>query len=1408
MTERWYLEKLEHLKRADLLLSISASSGREAVERLGFDEHRVVNISTACEPHFQPHSVTAEMRRRLQSAYGIDRPFVMYTGGIDHRKNIEGLIRAYARLPAVLRSAHQLVIVCAAQAPDRERLLQLAGAAGLAQGDLMMTGYVPDDDLVTLYNACKLFVFPSWHEGFGLPALEAMQCGKAVIAANTSSLPEVVGRADALFDPHDEADIAAKLSMVLQDDDLRQEMERHGLEQARLFSWDASARRALEAMERLHTDHQRSIAQARLPQPPPVNRPLLAYVSSLPPEKSGIADYSAELLRELIRWYEVEVVVNQPAVADDWIVKNCAVRDVAWFRSHHRRYERVLYHFGNSPFHQHMFGLLEAIPGVVVLHDFFLSHIQAHREVMGWAPQAWAQALQAGHGYKALLKHYTASDTADVVWAYPCNLPVLQQALGVIVHSEFSRTLAKAWYGKEAASGWQVIPHLRTPAGAVSRQAARQALGFDPDDFLICSFGLLGPTKLNQRLFDAYALSPLAQDPAARLVFVGENDDGAYGQQLLDSIRASGLEHWVRISGWTDAETFRQHLAAADVGVQLRTHSRGETSGTVLDCMNHGLPTVVNAHGSMAELDPDAVWLLPDAFGDADLAEALTSLRRDAGRREALGRRAQAIIRTRHAPAACAAQYAEAIEHVYGDARHGVLGLLHRWADQPPAGMDEGQLAQTLALNFPPAPRRRQLLVDVSELAQIDVGTGIQRVTRAILREGLFNPPAGWSVEPVYATSDAPGYRYARRFAIRFMGIRKDWAQDAPMDAWAGDVFVGLDLAPHLVPQQEPFLADLRRRGVALQFVVYDLLPVLRPDWFPDDLPSLFSPWLRTIARVADGLVCISRATLDDLRNWLDAEQPQRQRPLRLGYFHLGADVDSSCPSTGLPGDAAQTLRRLQSGPTFLMVSTVEPRKGYAQTLAAFEQLWAEGHDVNLAIVGKQGWMVEALVERLRQHTEAGRRLFWLQGISDEYLERIYAASTCLIAASEGEGFGLPLIEAARHRLSIIARDLPVFREVAGDHAFYFSADWPEELAEAIQQWLALHAEGRAPKPDGLPWLTWQQSAKTLETMLMDESHPQWTHVWEPGRRWCLRASDPRFQSQVGKRTPEAVQSQAVAGICSHESQKLIPESTKNIKIGDATYTVASDDIYLHAVGNDFEPHMVQLFRALMIPSDVVADIGANIGLTAILFSSLAKKIYAFEPSPSTCRILSSNLARANASNVKAINLGLGHKEETLTITFAQNNRSGGYVSDKIRPGTGHVTEEIRIDTLDHFFADKEPPTFLKIDVEGFEQNVIKGGGVFLQQHKPKVVMEMNHFCLDVLQRITVPDFLDFMRSVFPYLYAVDTDNSAIVDLHVHDQAYMVMHEHVVRHRFPNLVGGFDPRIKSKLDELARSKSD
>jgi glycosyltransferase involved in cell wall biosynthesis len=176
------------------------------------------------------------------------------------------------------------------------------------------------------------------------------------------------------------------------------------------------------------------------------------------------------------------------------------------------------------------------------------------------------------------------------------------------------------------------------------------------------------------------------------------------------------------------------------------------------------------------------------------------------------------------------------------------------------------------------------------------------------------------------------------------------------------------------------------------------------------------------------------------------------------------------------------------------------------QVLDAFNLLWKDHVDVNLAIVGREGWTdlsdemrrnIPETMGQIRAHAELSNRLFWFDGISDEYLEMVYAASTCLVAASYGEGFGLPLIEAARHGLPIIARDIPVFREVAGEYAFYVDATTGHGLAHAITAWLKLYREGAHPASEGIRWLTWEQSAARLaERLLPTAAEESRTHAW------------------------------------------------------------------------------------------------------------------------------------------------------------------------------------------------------------------------------------------------------------------------------------------------------------------------
>ena len=257
------------------------------------------------------------------------------------------------------------------------------------------------------------------------------------------------------------------------------------------------------------------------------------------------------------------------------------------------------------------------------------------------------------------------------------------------------------------------------------------------------------------------------------------------------------------------------------------------------------------------------------------------------------------------------------------------------------------------------------------------------------------------------------------------------------------------------------------------------------------------------------------------------------------------------------------------------------------------------------------------------------------------------------------------------------------------------------------------------------------------------------------------------------------------------------------IRVGDRTCEFESDDQYLARMPDVFEPNMVQLFRALVRPDMAVADVGANIGMTAVLFSQLARAVQAFEPAPSTHAFLVRNIAANGCTNVEVVNAGFGDQASTLTLAFAETDRSGGFVSGAIRPGAGHRMESVRIETLDGFYGGGRPaPGFIKIDVEGFEPNVIRGGQRLLAEHKPVVVLELNHFCLNVLQRVALPDFLDLLRATFPVAIAVDADNVHMGNLHDPDTAYAVMHAHVTKFRYPNVVCGFDMRLHRILAQL------
>ncbi|MCJ7584097.1 MAG: glycosyltransferase family 4 protein, partial [Anaerolineales bacterium] len=369
---KWFLRRMDLLKKFDLILAISESTRQDAMSILGLDPDRVVNISGAASSHFRKLVLSDAEKQDWLYRLGISRPFVLYIGGNDFRKNMDGALRAFARLPREITTSHQLVLN---DVGDETVFRNKARALGLADADLVVFRRRSDEELAALYNLCKLFIFPSLYEGFGLPVLEAMICGAPVIASNNSSLPEVVGRSDALFDASNDQAVTAGIYKALTDDAFRAELAAYGPERAKQFSWQNTAQRAWNALESLQERNQLAVPRTIFVssgQP----RLRLAHVSPLPPQKSGVAEYSAVLLPHLAAHFEIDLFTEPGLqVSDVALRENFAIYPWTELIARRDNYDAVLYQMGNSELHIPMMDILQEIPGIVVSHDFFYSNL-------------------------------------------------------------------------------------------------------------------------------------------------------------------------------------------------------------------------------------------------------------------------------------------------------------------------------------------------------------------------------------------------------------------------------------------------------------------------------------------------------------------------------------------------------------------------------------------------------------------------------------------------------------------------------------------------------------------------------------------------------------------------------------------------------------------------------------------------------------------------------------------------------------------------------------------------------------------------------------------------------------------------------------------------------------------------
>ena len=303
-----------------------------------------------------------------------------------------------------------------------------------------------------------------------------------------------------------------------------------------------------------------------------------------------------------------------------------------------------------------------------------------------------------------------------------------------------------------------------------------------------------------------------------------------------------------------------------------------------------------------------------------------------------------------------------------------------------------------------------------------------------------------------------------------------------PLQHQAGDQLVLLDSSWHA--DFFPLAEQLKRDGVGIVSVIYDLIPLTHPQFCDAGLVRVFNDWFDWIAKTADGYVAISATIADQVRDeMLRRVGPEQVAQRWFDHFHLGSELDLC--DDALPVEPALKQMFKNKDPVYLMVSTIEPRKNHAYLLDAFELAWAKGSRARLCIAGRIGWKCDALIERIRQHPQLNQRLFMFNDLTDKSLEYAYSNATALVFPSYVEGFGLPLVEAMQRGLPAMGSDIPVFREIGGPFMAYFDLNDPQTLVDLMTQ---METTGTFPAERDVKewrWLGWREaSAQLVERVL------------------------------------------------------------------------------------------------------------------------------------------------------------------------------------------------------------------------------------------------------------------------------------------------------------------------------------
>jgi alpha-1,2-rhamnosyltransferase len=261
-------------------------------------------------------------------------------------------------------------------------------------------------------------------------------------------------------------------------------------------------------------------------------------------------------------------------------------------------------------------------------------------------------------------------------------------------------------------------------------------------------------------------------------------------------------------------------------------------------------------------------------------------------------------------------------------------------------------------------------------------------------------------------------------------------------------------------------------RRVFVIFLIHDIIPVTHPAYVDESNCKKFKAMLPEVLKLSDGVIANSKYSLDQVVDYCHSNGLVCN--FSKDFFHLGADFSSENEEVEPPDSLVKDLGNEKF---FIIVGTIEPRKNHIYVLEAFEQLWSEGADFKLCIVGKIGWKCDDILEKIFASANFNKKLLMYNELNDTGLKYLLKGSCAVIIASIIEGFGLPIVEAMYFKKILLASDIPVFREIGKDYPIYFPLDDSRALADLVQQ----VATGNLKRDtDTKKWLSWDESIESL----------------------------------------------------------------------------------------------------------------------------------------------------------------------------------------------------------------------------------------------------------------------------------------------------------------------------------------